>query len=316
MSTAKKYAGFWARWAALLIDSVILTVITLAGAALFAVAGFAAGENAALIAGIAGYYILAIVGSWLYYALLESSSRQATLGKLAVGAIVTDEAGQRISFGRASGRFFAKILTQLTLGIGWLMAAFTEQKRGLHDYVAGTLVINRDPSRSAPVVVVVIAMVVLSVPMIGIVAAIAIPGLLRARMSGNEAAAIGAMRAIASAQLSYFQKCSAYAPNLPRLAANDLLSSEMTSGNDVTRSGYTFSIRAADRAEVITDAEPGCEDSVSNYWAQGVPVTPGSTGIRFFAVDERATVLQDRGRAFSNAIPVDSLERPLSFDSN
>lgn len=302
---ATMYSGFWARWAALFIDSVILGIATFIGAVAFAALGFTAGEDAALIAGVAGYYLLSIVGSWLYFALLESSSRQATLGKQAVGAIVTDENGQRISFGRASGRFFAKVLTQLSLGIGWLMAAFTKQKRGLHDFVAGTLVVNRDPSRSAPAVVIGIAVVAGIVPMIGIIAAIAIPGLLRARMSGNESAAIGVMRSITSAQLSYFSKCDAYAPSLPALAANDFLSSEMTTGNEVIRSGYTFSIRAADGATVVADAEPGCEGSVSDYWAQAVPLTPGSTGNRFFAADERSTVFQDTSRAFSNPRPVD-----------
>lgn len=302
---ATTYSGFWARWAALFIDSVILGVATFIGAVAFAALGFAAGEDAALIAGVAGYYILSIVGSWLYFALLESSSRQATLGKQAVGAIVTDENGQRISFGRATGRFFAKVLSQLSLGVGWLMAAFTKQKRGLHDFVAGTLVVNRDPSRSAPPVVIGIAVVAATVPMIGIIAAIAIPGLLRARMSANEAEAIGAMRAITSAQLSYFSKCGAYAPSLPSLAVDDLLSAEMTTANEVTRSGYQFSIRAAQNAEAVPDVKPGCEGSVSNYSAQAVPQTPGSTGNRFFATDERSTIFEDTSRAFSNPIALD-----------
>jgi len=74
---------------------------------------------------------------------LESSARQATLGKMAVGIVVTDERGARISFGRATGRFFAKFLSMLILYVGYLMAAFTEKKQGLHDVLAGTLVVRR-----------------------------------------------------------------------------------------------------------------------------------------------------------------------------
>jgi uncharacterized RDD family membrane protein YckC len=81
--------------------------------------------------------------NWLYFSLLESSSWQATLGKKALGLEVTDLAGRRISFGRATGRFFAKYISAIILMIGFLMAAFTEKKQALHDILAGTLVIRK-----------------------------------------------------------------------------------------------------------------------------------------------------------------------------
>jgi uncharacterized RDD family membrane protein YckC len=84
-----------------------------------------------------------MVLNWLYYALLESSTWQATLGKKALGLEVTDVEGRRISFGRASGRFFAKIISALILFIGFIMAGFTEKKQALHDIIAGTLVIRK-----------------------------------------------------------------------------------------------------------------------------------------------------------------------------
>ncbi len=80
---------------------------------------------------------------WLYFALMESSPRQATLGKQALGIMVTDLAGQRISFARATGRFFAKILSGLILWIGYVMAAFTERKQALHDLLASCLVVAK-----------------------------------------------------------------------------------------------------------------------------------------------------------------------------
>jgi uncharacterized RDD family membrane protein YckC len=86
---------------------------------------------------------LAIVFNWLYYALLESSAWQATLGKKALGLEVTDMAGQRISFARATGRYFGKIVSAFILMIGFIMAGFTAQKQALHDMMAGCLVIRK-----------------------------------------------------------------------------------------------------------------------------------------------------------------------------
>lgn len=80
--------------------------------------------------------------TWLYFALLESSSRQATIGKGIMGLKVTDLNGRRLSFGKASGRFFAKILSWMTLLIGFFMAFFTEKKQALHDLITGCLVVE------------------------------------------------------------------------------------------------------------------------------------------------------------------------------
>jgi uncharacterized RDD family membrane protein YckC len=81
--------------------------------------------------------------NWIYYAALESSSWQATLGKKILGLRVTDLAGNRISFARASGRFFGMILSSMILGIGFLMAGFTARKQALHDILAGCLVLRQ-----------------------------------------------------------------------------------------------------------------------------------------------------------------------------
>jgi uncharacterized RDD family membrane protein YckC len=81
---------------------------------------------------------------WLYYASMESSAYQGTLGKMALGLIVTDMQGRRISFGRASGRFFAKLLTGLIpFFVGYIMAGFTEKKQALHDIIASCLVLRK-----------------------------------------------------------------------------------------------------------------------------------------------------------------------------
>ena len=89
------------------------------------------------------FYGLFFVGLWLYFALMESSSWQATLGKKALNLQVTDLEGRRISFGRATGRFFGKIISGAILYIGYIMAGFTERKQALHDMLAGCLVLRR-----------------------------------------------------------------------------------------------------------------------------------------------------------------------------
>jgi uncharacterized RDD family membrane protein YckC len=143
-----QHMGFWIRLAAYAIDYVILSA---AGLIIVPLAlGMGLGIGSALGNGSAGFlvgyafaYLLAFAGGWLYFALMESSSKQATLGKLAVGIKVTDANGNRLSFWRATGRFFAKILSGLALGIGYLMIAFTKNKQGLHDMIAGTIVVKK-----------------------------------------------------------------------------------------------------------------------------------------------------------------------------
>jgi uncharacterized RDD family membrane protein YckC len=93
---------------------------------------------------IFGFFGIILVVSWLYYALSESSSWQATLGKKILNLKVTDMSGQPISFGRASGRYFAKIITgMIPLLIGYIMAGFTEKKQAIHDMIASCLVLRK-----------------------------------------------------------------------------------------------------------------------------------------------------------------------------
>jgi uncharacterized RDD family membrane protein YckC len=104
-------------------------------------------QDPALPFAIMGWFIFGgfvmLVLQWLYFAWMESSEHQATLGKMALGLIVTDLNDQRVSFGRATGRFFAKIITSYTFFIGYIMAGFTEKKQALHDMIASTLVLRK-----------------------------------------------------------------------------------------------------------------------------------------------------------------------------
>jgi len=83
-----------------------------------------------------------LILTWLYHAMLESGPHQATWGKRIVGVKVTSVTGQRISFGHATGRYFSTFLTGMTMGIGYLIVAFTDKKQALHDMVANTLVVQ------------------------------------------------------------------------------------------------------------------------------------------------------------------------------
>lgn len=152
------YAGFWLRLVAHLIDgavsSIVLGIIFLIPIAFLGVGFFrdlsrqVNRENPVfplmfvffLTVSFAAIFVL----GWLYYASMESSAYQGTLGKIALGLIVTDMQARRISFGRASGRFFAKLLTGLIpFFIGYIMAGFTEKKQALHDIIASCLVLRK-----------------------------------------------------------------------------------------------------------------------------------------------------------------------------
>jgi uncharacterized RDD family membrane protein YckC len=139
--THLEYAGFWLRAAALIIDGIILCPLTLISFAFKASLKDEYNIGVALL--YLGFLGFSIVAKWLYFALLESSGWQATLGKKALGLRVTDISGQRIGFGQATGRYFAKILSALTLFIGYMMAGFTERKQALHDMIASTLVVRQ-----------------------------------------------------------------------------------------------------------------------------------------------------------------------------
>jgi len=140
-SVTVSYAGFWKRFAAAFIDSIILTFGALIVGFTFGVAYAAATAGTAQRAEFSGY-IIGIIMEWLYAAIFESSSKQATLGKMALGIKVTDLGGNPISFGRATGRHFGKIVSTIIFFIGFLMVAFTEKKQGLHDIMSGCLVVN------------------------------------------------------------------------------------------------------------------------------------------------------------------------------
>lgn len=136
------YSGFWKRFAAFFIDSIVVSLCGFLILVIFKVIYISA-SGSTFEAKFFGNILRVLLG-WVYFATFESSPKQATLGKRALGIKVVDLNGQRISFGKATGRYFAKFISSLLLFIGYIMAAFTEKKQGLHDKMTGCLVVNKE----------------------------------------------------------------------------------------------------------------------------------------------------------------------------
>jgi len=152
-----RYAGFWIRFVAYLIDGIAISIVTSTVFFIFYFHSFREimaqqqemisnqeiPDPFIIISMFAPIIFFSFIIHWLYYSLLESSKNQATLGKMALDLMVTDINGNRISFARATGRYFGKILSGMIMCIGYIMAAFTDKKQALHDKLADTLVIRK-----------------------------------------------------------------------------------------------------------------------------------------------------------------------------
>ncbi len=136
------YAGFWIRVVAQLIDGLVLWAFFIAVDFLLLGDPFPP-EPPRTTPAYAASSVVVVLTVWLYTAVMESSHRQATLGKMLVGINVTDLEGNRISFGHATGRHFAEYLCFFTFQLGYVMNLFTDKRQCLHDKVARTLVLER-----------------------------------------------------------------------------------------------------------------------------------------------------------------------------
>jgi len=155
------YAGFWMRFGAYLIDYIIIycaqafIVVPVLGIVGFNFASKAAAADgdmsdgdifamvATIVAAASAVALLIFILQVLYFSLMESSKYQGTVGKMALGLIVTDTNGGKLDFGKALVRNLGKIISSLILCIGYIMAGFTEKKQALHDIIASTLVVKK-----------------------------------------------------------------------------------------------------------------------------------------------------------------------------
>jgi len=154
------YAGFGQRLIAIIIDAIIIGVVqSFVFVPILAAVGFgfasgaenmdmsdpdqAAGMIATITAAAGGVWLLAMIIQVLYFTFMESSKMQATVGKMALGLKVTDLEGNKLDFTKALVRNLCRILSNITMLIGYIIAAFTEKKQALHDMIAGTLVLKK-----------------------------------------------------------------------------------------------------------------------------------------------------------------------------
>lgn len=136
------YAGFWKRTQALVIDNILINATLFVAALPIEYMLSRRGASVSDIADAAA--VACVLVYWLYYAAMESSKLRATIGKRFCGIKVTDLRGNRVGFGLASIRWVGRIISFLTAGIGFFMAAFTRRQQALHDILAGCLVVNAD----------------------------------------------------------------------------------------------------------------------------------------------------------------------------
>jgi uncharacterized RDD family membrane protein YckC len=184
------YSGFWRRVGAYVIDYVLIiigySIVTVLIASF--VVGAGADRTTAMRSIVVWVWLILLIAPWLYYAFMESSALQATVGKLAAGIKVTGQDGGRIGFGQATGRYFSHLLTAISFGVEYAMVVFTSRRQALHDMVARTYVVRRQfsaeevgaagPAPAAPAWMTVLAILVCvgGGPIgIGILAAISIP---------------------------------------------------------------------------------------------------------------------------------------------
>jgi len=154
------YAGFWLRFVAVIIDGIIIGAVQfVAIMPILGIMGIGMADDIQnfdpsnqaeamsmvgsimALAGISQVIFLAV--QTLYYAFMESSKYQASIGKMVLGLKVTDVSGNKIDFMKALIRNLSKIISSMILLIGYLMAAFTEKKQALHDMIANTLVVKK-----------------------------------------------------------------------------------------------------------------------------------------------------------------------------
>ena len=132
------FGGFWLRVGAYFVDVVVMLLPTLLISFLFQAVNTQLDQLGVSIADM----LISTLIWWVYTAAFLSSPWQATIGKRVCGLKVTDYNGRQITFGRASGRYFASILSGILLGIGFLMIGWTRHRQGLHDLMANTLILK------------------------------------------------------------------------------------------------------------------------------------------------------------------------------
>jgi uncharacterized RDD family membrane protein YckC len=170
-----KYAGFWIRFVANFLDGIIIGFLSLIPVLIFAFLG----------ADILGR-LLSYVISFGYFIIL-TYQKEATWGKMALGLKVIPSEKEKLSLGQVFLReTIGKIVSGLILGIGYIMAGFTERKEALHDKIAKTNVVYIDPNKKNKVWIIVVVLIFVLITVVGILAAIVLVSLSSAKQKAKE----------------------------------------------------------------------------------------------------------------------------------
>ena len=246
-----EYGGFWNRFVAFFIDGIITSMA--AGYLGFVLEGFyrAAGGTSEGAGDLGSF--LGLILSWLYYAIMESSAKQATLGKIAIGLVVTDKRGNRLTFGRATARYFARWLSGIILMIGYIIAAFTEKKEALHDMIAGTIVYQRRPSKAGGIAV--LATFIGLIFLLGLLTAIVLPSFL---LQANKAKQSEAKHYIASmnkGQQDYYAEMAEFSNNI----------SDLGLGIKSETENYSYNISKVNYSRYIISTATAKNEQLKSY---------------------------------------------------
>lgn len=273
IETQVKYAGFWIRWVAGFIDNIILQVVGFIFGVIFGIVLGITGmaKLAPIISGLLGFILV-----WAYN-IFMIHKYQATLGKMAVGVkVISAEDGSKISLGKVILReTIGKLISLFTLLVGYIMAGFTARKQALHDKIANSVVVYKDPNKKVTawvIVVVVIGAVLVMIATIGILASIVLVSLNSARQKASDAAIKSSISAQIPAAIIYYDNGNSFKGFKPAFQFNDTV--KKCAGDPIVNISADGQAMAIFAKSCSKDIVYFCDDATSspNYIGQIIEV--------------------------------------------
>ncbi len=283
-ATAVKYAGFWIRFLALMVDSLIVTIVLIPLSIVWAVSSVFMGELGGIVS-----QIFSLIGPWLYY-ILFTHYKGATPGKMFFGLTVKSDTFQNLSIGRIIIReTIGKIISTLILLIGYIMAAFTEKKQTLHDMMVHSVVIYKDgnkPETWKIVVATIVAVIIPAIAILGILSSVVLASLGVARIKADDSRTKSLVTSVKSELDLYLISNESYGRasgcSMGVFASERVASllSQIKSATTCQASGTSYAVSA-----VVTEGNH-CVDS-TGVSKSGVAVIEGNEAM---CVEEKITI--------------------------
>ena len=207
----EKYAGFWIRFVAMMVDGIIIIIPGMITQSIIGVLLIIIKTNT-LFSNVI-MFISSLVIPWIYF-ILMTHFKGATLGKMLVGITVKSEDSQKLSLNNVIIReTIGKFISSIILCIGYIMAAFTPKKQGLHDMMAHSIVVYKDPTAkhsTGLIVGIILAAILPAIAILGILSSVVLASLSSARMKGNDAATRSQISSIAPQVELYYSIKNSY----------------------------------------------------------------------------------------------------------